>query len=632
MPLPTRAPGPTPLDAKPAIPRASAVALERRRQREAVRVAAADADARRSLAQGLPRPSMRAVLAMLLAIPLVLGGFGSAGQTAAQGGEAPTPSSDPTPSPTPTPTPTPTPKPTPWPTPKGVKGLDVSHWNGTPDFSKLRDAGMRFVFSKASQGTSFVDSTFRRNTAAARNAGMLAGAYHFFDYNKGGKAQARHFLRTVRSTSGLSALLPLVVDVETLGSLGTPNKSLARQRLHGLIDELYAQTGRYPMIYTSKFMWEKVVGSPTAFGRYKLWVACWKCDTIHLPTGWGTWQFWQVGQFKFPFGKKLDGNLWRSTYQDLVQQKQRPMRLARGAEWSRSRTVEADLRGFQGSSVRYGIGSSAWSAWKPYAGRFDVQLSPDQGQQDVRLQLRSFRGVTSPVLRDSIRLDDVAPTIWGPRVSMRQGVRIQKSAARVPTTVDMGSSDTGSGLRSTTVRADCRGKVWAKRTKATAANDVNVQLDKRACTLVSLARDKVGNQRIRKLSPRLTVVDLKRADPRATFVGGWKMLKAREGLGRSLARAAARDATAIVRFEGMQFAVVARRGPAGGKLRIIVDGRPVATIDLYARSGDPRRIVYVGDVPEGKHQVKLKVTGTKRAASRGTTVWLDAVVVLDRRK
>ena len=33
-------------------------------------------------------------------------------------------------------------------------------------------------------------------------------------------------------------------------------------------------------------------------------------------------------------------------------------------------------------------------------------------------------------------VDTVAPNMWGPRVKLRQGVRVQKSAARVPTIVD----------------------------------------------------------------------------------------------------------------------------------------------------------------------------------------------------
>ncbi len=56
------------------------------------------------------------------------------------------------------------------------------------------------------------------------------------------------------------------------------------------------------------------------------------------------------------------------------------------------------------------------------------------------------------------------------------------------------------------------------------------------------------------------------------------------------------------------------------------------TVDLYAKSGDARRIVYVGNVSRGKHQIKLRATGSGRPASSGSTVWLDAVLVLDRRK
>ena len=103
-------------------------------------------------------------------------------------------------------------------------------------------------------------------------------------------------------------------------------------------------------------------------------------------------------------------------------------------------------------------------------------------------------------------------------------------------------------------------------------------------------------------------------------------------MGKTLARTSARDATVRVSFEGAQYAIVARRGPAGGKLKVIVDGKQVSTVDLYASSGDARRIVHVGNVPKGKHDLQLRATGTKRPASSGTTVWLDAVLVLDRRK
>ena len=123
----------------------------------------------------------------------------------------------------------------------------------------------------------------------------------------------------------------------------------------------------------------------------------------------------------------------------------------------------------------------------------------------MRVQLRSFRAVKSPVLRDSIKLDTVAPTTWGPRVSVRQGVRIQKTAARVPTTVVMGAKDATSGLGSTTIRVECRGSVRATSTKTTASNALDVQIDRRGCTLVSRAEDRLDNSRMRKISPTVTI-------------------------------------------------------------------------------------------------------------------------------
>jgi hypothetical protein len=85
-------------------------------------------------------------------------------------------------------------------------------------------------------------------------------------------------------------------------------------------------------------------------------------------------------------------------------------------------------------------------------------------------------------------------------------------------------------------------------------------------------------------------------------------------------------------IDGAQLAVVVRRGPAGGRLKVILDGKHADTIDTYAGDGDPRRIVYVRDVPRGRHLLQLQPTGTSRPASMGSTVWLDGVLVLDRRK
>ncbi len=376
--MPKHAHRPVALAAGLPIPRASTLALARQRQRERQRTSPhpTSGPSRLTLHRSIARPAIVAIVSGAL----LLGAIGVTPVAAAQRQTRADPNvpvfdaaAEPSPSPTPKPTPTP------WPTPKGVKGLDVSHWNDYPDFTKLRAKGMRFVISKATQGTAFVDDTYQRHTRDARAAGMLPGAYHFFDYNKNGVAQAKHFLDTVRDSTGLGALLPLVVDVETLGSLGKPNKTKARQRLHALLDELYRQTGRYPMIYTSRHMWGKVVGSPGSFGEYPLWVACWKCDEIYLPNGWSDWDLWQVGQFKFPGSTKLDGNVYRRSMDRLRGERQRSMQIDDGAIWAADQQVVADLRGYHGTNVRVALDDGTFGPWEAFGPRFEFKLSARSG-------------------------------------------------------------------------------------------------------------------------------------------------------------------------------------------------------------------------------------------------------------
>jgi lysozyme len=510
--------------------------------------------------------------------------------------------------------------------------VDVSHWNGYPDFGRLAAQGMDFVFSKATQGTWFVDDTYLRHTREARVAGLHAGAYHFFDYRKPGRSQARHFLATLRRTSGLDRLLPLVVDVETLSSLGQPDPPAARSRLHALLDELYRQTGRYPMIYTSQSMWRRVVGEPLGFGPYPLWVACWKCDDIHMPRGWTTWQFWQVGQFRFKGGPRLDGNTYNWSASRLRGELPRAMRLDRGATWAKRPQVVADLKGFDGKDVRVALDDDGFGPWQPFDASFQLPLGERQGPRRVRLQLRSFRNVASPVIADGIALDSVPPTVNGPRIEMTRGDRVRASGARIPVAATMQAADETSGLERSTLAAMCDGRQRATASRLASVADLAVELDRSGCTITGTAADIVGHTTSRRLSPRVALIDLRTGTERASYRGAWHTIRHRAALNATLTRSAERGSRVEVAFEGAQVAVVARRGPSGGRFEVAIDGERVSSVDLYAPSSDERRIVHVASVPRGSHVLTLRASGTADARSSGTMVWLDAILVLDRRR
>jgi lysozyme len=506
-----------------------------------------------------------------------------------------------------------------------VKGLDVSHWNPNVDFGRAAELGVRFVFIKASQGLTMRDDHFATHAANARAAGIAVGAYHFFDYRKDGRRQARHFLGTLRSSTGLDQLLPLVVDVETLSTLGRPNRARARARLHALLDELYRQTGRYPMIYTSRHMWKQVVGEPLGFGSYPLWVACWKCETLHMPRGWSSWRFWQFGQFRFGRGlPRLDGNVYSASTDRLRRERERVARLDGGAEWATAQQVDADLRGYQGKDVRVALDDGPFGAWRPFEPTLAVDLGKAQGAREVRLQLRSFRNVRSPTLRESIRLDSVAPAVRGPRISLQAGMRLPRSGKRVPVVATMSAADATSGLDRTVLAAACGGVHRARSVRPAAGPDLEVDLDRTGCTLKARATDRVGHTTSRALDPRVELIDVRRRSERITFRGAWRTTNAASAIGRSLTRTSGDGASASLRFEGAQIAVVARRSPSSGKLDVSIDGKHVARVDLDASSTDDRRVVFVGNVSRGPHTLRLRASGS--------AVALDAVLVLDRRR
>ena len=71
---------------------------------------------------------------------------------------------------------------------------------------------------------------------------------------------------------------------------------------------------------------------------------------------------------------------------------------------------------------------------------------------------------------------------------------------------------------------------------------------------------------------------------------------------------------------------IARTGPDRGRANVTIDGNNRGTVDLYASSPGSVSNVYSG-LSNARHTVVIKVLGTKRAASTGTSVTLDAFVV-----
>jgi lysozyme len=101
--------------------------------------------------------------------------------------------------------------------PLRIDGFDLSHFQDEHiDYAAAKRAGAKFLYHKATEGTSFVDVNYSRRRAEAKSAGLLFGAYHFARPTRvNAAAEARHFLAVAKPKPG--DLIP-VLDLETRGA------------------------------------------------------------------------------------------------------------------------------------------------------------------------------------------------------------------------------------------------------------------------------------------------------------------------------------------------------------------------------------------------------------------------------
>lgn len=174
--------------------------------------------------------------------------------------------------------------------PTFLEGIDVSHFQGAINWTKVRGAGIRFAYAKATEGTIFEDNKFDTNRVQAKRAGVLFGAYHFWRPALPAVDQAEHFF--TRCGGRRAGELQPMLDVEDRDS-GLSSGEL----LHGLrelVDETRKLWGTDPIIYVDRDYWSHVLLGSAAFHDCPLWIAHWTTDPYPQTVGrWPYWTFWQ---------------------------------------------------------------------------------------------------------------------------------------------------------------------------------------------------------------------------------------------------------------------------------------------------------------------------------------------------
>jgi len=197
-------------------------------------------------------------------------------------------------------------------------GIDVSHWQGTINWTKVKSDGTQFAFMKATESNNYYDKTLPTNWAGAKNVGIYRGAYHFArPGSTSGATQARYFVGKVGTLLKEKGALPPVLDLESSGGLSV---SRLRAWTSEWLQTVESLTGRTPIIYVSPAFWEYYLGNSTAYTRYPLWLAHYTTGRPRVPGGWSKYTFWQytsTGRVS-GIGGNVDENRFNGTTADLA--------------------------------------------------------------------------------------------------------------------------------------------------------------------------------------------------------------------------------------------------------------------------------------------------------------------------
>ena len=148
------------------------------------------------------------------------------------------------------------------------KGIDVSHHQGDINWNKVAKEPIGFVYIKATEGETYVDSKFKKNIVGAKKVGLPVGVYHYFRMTSGAHKQFKNFYNTVKKYK--IDLIPMV-DVETSDDKST---KVLQDSLDVFISLVKAKFGVSPMIYGTQRSYNTYCAPK--YNNYHIYRTIWK--------------------------------------------------------------------------------------------------------------------------------------------------------------------------------------------------------------------------------------------------------------------------------------------------------------------------------------------------------------------
>lgn len=190
-------------------------------------------------------------------------------------------------------------------------GIDVSKYQPTVDWDKVKAAGIDFVFVRVgyrgygAAGTLAADVCFEKHVEGALAAGLKVGLYYYTEAinTSEAKQEAQYCIEKAKD---YDITLPIVYDYETttVGGVKTGrkynanlSKSAATKNCISFCDTIKA-AGYTPMVYANKSDLSTLIDGSSLANSYKIWLANYTSKTTYS----GEYEFWQYSS-----SGKIDG-------------------------------------------------------------------------------------------------------------------------------------------------------------------------------------------------------------------------------------------------------------------------------------------------------------------------------------
>lgn len=169
-------------------------------------------------------------------------------------------------------------------------GIDISSYQGFIDWAKVSsDKDIRFVYIKATEGSTYRSPHYAHNVTQARRNGLLVGSYHYLTSTSTIDDQFENFSKF--ALKSVQDLIPML-DVEVRGEWSRSQLIDSVDKFCNLVEDLY---GVQPMIYSTMGFYNKNL--TPHFNKHHLYIGRYSntAPEINWEGEYTIWQYSETG-------------------------------------------------------------------------------------------------------------------------------------------------------------------------------------------------------------------------------------------------------------------------------------------------------------------------------------------------